>query len=75
MVKENTVACKHVIGFSVVYSDPVGVKLGCSVRALRIKRSLLTLRRCFRDSSKQLRGGSLIISAVTTIDTNCFEKL
>ena len=60
VIKQDTVAGKQIIRLSVIYSDPVGIQLSYTVRALRVEGSLLALRSSLRDTAEQLGGRSLI---------------
>ena len=75
MVKENSVACEHIVGFSVIYGDPVRIQLCRTVRTLGIERRLFALRRRLRDSSEQLGSRSLIEAAGSAVDTDRLQQL
>ena len=75
MVKENAVAGKHIVGFAVIYGNPIRVKLGSSIRALRVKWSGFTLGSRVFQPTKQFRGRRLIIAAIPAVDTKGLQKL
>ena len=54
MVKKDTVAGEHVIGFPVIYRNPIGIQLRHAVGALGVKRRFFALGSGFRQSAEQL---------------------
>ena len=75
MIKENAVAGKHVVGFTVIYGNPIRVKLGSSIRALRVKWSGFTLGSRVFQTSKQFRCRCLVIAAIPAVDAKGLQKL
>ena len=52
MIEQNAGAAEHVVGFAVFLDNPIAVKLGYSIRAVRVERGVLVLRDFFDLSVK-----------------------
>ena len=61
VIKQNTIAGMHLIGFAIIYGNPVGIHLGDGIGRTGIKRSRFLLRN-FLYQSVQLGRRSLIDS-------------
>ena len=66
VVEEDTIRGVHIIGFAVIYSNPIGIQFSDCIRRTRIERSALTLR-YFLYQTVKFRSRSLI-------DTRFFGK-
>ena len=74
MIKKNSAGGEDAIGLPVVDRCPVREQLGNTVRATRIKRSVLILRNGL-DLAEHLRRGSLIEADLPIHDSDRLQKI